>query len=202
MKTLVDQSKQTYEQFKKDKKSKLPYNEGQVHKYDKIKLNEMLHKKALVQFDKHCFPQAQKAVADFRAWHCNTYKKYLDDIQHIDKDLGKLRTLTKELISSVSKNKPSSALPGSRAPVESSGKDKEKADTLTGLPDSSGYFSVFAQTDSKQLTNLHRIVRVQHNVLDLTSEIKTMIADLGERFSAVESSFSLKVQHLQPSSYH
>jgi hypothetical protein len=35
MKTLVDQSKQTYEQFKKDKKSKLPYNEGQVHKYDK-----------------------------------------------------------------------------------------------------------------------------------------------------------------------
>jgi hypothetical protein len=99
-------------------------------------------------------------------------------------------------MSSVNKDKPSSALPGSRALGGSSGKNKEKADTLTSLPESSDYFSALPQTDRKLQTNLRRIKRVQDNNLDLSSEVKTMLDGLGESLSAVTSGFKPKVQHL------
>jgi TANK-binding kinase 1 len=90
MQQWFHQSRDIYQKFAEDKKRQLSYNEDQIHKYERLKLNE-LQDLVVNDIKLHCIPQTQQCHRDFHVWFHQSYLKLKAELDTLSRLVQQLR---------------------------------------------------------------------------------------------------------------
>lgn len=94
----VKHGKTVYEQFTKDRRRQLTHNEEQIHKYEKMKLEQRV-KRVSSMLITHCYSKTTLVNEEFRRWLLEIFNPAWNHINQIENNLDKVKCVMTELTS-------------------------------------------------------------------------------------------------------